>query len=321
MVENLHIPGGSLKPKLSNLTKNELKLRFRPDQAIKKGSQVKIEYLLRDQEIPANLVEVKFWRKVVCSSKPCDPNATTPIPPSTAAPKPTMFPKCRGVLRVIQTGPSFFKGVLSLPVIKAMNGWKLELLFSRMVRISNFPAKLVEKRRRRYFVLENLPADKDIDAGTFKFLILVHFKPSLFKKPQLAMVKFGSYECRLRDDIRIPPTKAPRTKPSEKPPTKGPGPKTTQMPAPGPETEGPATELPATEKPATEGPETVQPSTEGQTIAKPSTEEPLTEKPATVRPATVGPATRAPITAGPTTEGPTKGPGSQGPTEGPTESA
>lgn len=40
MVENLHIPGGSLKPKLSNLTKNELKLRFRPDQAIKKGSQV-----------------------------------------------------------------------------------------------------------------------------------------------------------------------------------------------------------------------------------------------------------------------------------------
>ena len=40
MIENLHIPGGSLRPKLSNITKNQVKLRFRPDQAIRKGSQV-----------------------------------------------------------------------------------------------------------------------------------------------------------------------------------------------------------------------------------------------------------------------------------------
>ena len=210
--------------------------------------------------MPANLVEVKFWKRVACSSKPCDPNATTPVPPSTAAPKPTMFPTCRGTLKVTQTGPSFFKGVLSVPVLKAMSGWKLELLFDKMVRISNFPAKLVEKRRRRYFVLENLPADKDIDAGTFKFLILVHFNPNLFKRPQLAMIKLGSYECRMKDNVKIPPTRPPGTKPSKKPPTKGPGPKSTKKPAPKPETEEPATVGPVTEKPVTEGPGSKEPT-------------------------------------------------------------
>ena len=43
LVENLHVPGGSLRPKLSKLTKNELKLRFRPDQVIRKGSQVSFD--------------------------------------------------------------------------------------------------------------------------------------------------------------------------------------------------------------------------------------------------------------------------------------
>ena len=235
--------------------------------------------------MPANLVEVKFWKKVACSSKPCDPNATTPIPPSTAAPKPTMYPKCRGALKVTQTGPSFFKGVLSLPVLKAMRGWKLELLFNKMVRISNFPAKLVEKRNRKYFVLENLPADKDIDAGTFKFLILVHFKPNVFKRPQLALIKFGSYECRMKDNVKIPPTRPPRTKPSKKPLTKIPGTKTTEKPAPRPETEGPITEKPATEGPVTVGPATKEPATGGQ----------LTAGPASEKPVTVGPGSKEPI--------------------------
>jgi len=86
-VQHVHIVGGRLRIKGSNIEKNEVKLLFRPQATIRKGkSKVKIEFTVRATADPPVLVEVRFWRKTACSNLGCPSNVTTTKPVITKIP-------------------------------------------------------------------------------------------------------------------------------------------------------------------------------------------------------------------------------------------
>eukprot|EP00794_Sanderia_malayensis_P007297 gene7297-8113_t len=212
LIENLYIRGGSINQGKSGLNGNRASLLYRPDQKIRKGSVVEIQFLIRYSGAMPKIVEVKFWKLGVCSSAPCPTgggNGTTIVNPVSTSP--SLFPKCDSkIVSQIDSGPDYFKVQLDLPVETAMDGWRLEILFTKPIQhLSNFPAQLVEERNKQYYVLQNFQHNRHLQPGVFSMIFMAHYDRN-YETPKVAMLEFGSFVCKIDDAATTPPPTTPR---------------------------------------------------------------------------------------------------------------
>ena len=174
-----------------------------------------MEFYVRQSGSSPKLIEVKFWKRVSCSNIPCTVS-TTPKPSTAQTVPPTQFSSCSTVQKLLQVGPGFFKVKLLLPVSQVLNGWEIELQFTKPVLgISNFDANLIEVRRQMYFRLENFRHNKELQPGTFSIILMVHYQHSMSKPPKIALIKFRSFRCQGNDALTVVPTQtAPTSEPT-----------------------------------------------------------------------------------------------------------
>lgn len=114
-----------------------------------------------------------------------------------------IYPSCDAYIHMIDNTPADgFRAELMIPVNYTMNGWNMEIGFTKEILTFDVPQgiRMPSVRNVKVFTIENREYNAFVNKNSiFRLEFLVHFDRHMFKKRYVKVnyVRFGLFQCRL----------------------------------------------------------------------------------------------------------------------------
>ena len=110
---------------------------------------------------------------------------------------------CGQYMQKINSFPDGYRARLNLPVLEAMNGWKVEIEFDKNIRVFDTPTGNLENgvKSGRKITILNYIHNRNLRASSkFGVEFTVHYQRGMIPPPKIDKIVFGNFTCEAKEE-------------------------------------------------------------------------------------------------------------------------